>query len=356
MALIYGSSLTDPRYANYGGSYLAPMSSQTNPYAANYQGRMTLPSALRPNVRVATSPSQVGKPVGSVLDTSTSSQPVNPPTNQTQQPTGNEQQSVDPYAQVWSYLDQLAGNLPQWEQQLKSDIENIVSAQQQEVETAKQGQLSKFPTYEEQVRQNQATTLRQLAEDINKALQAGQLYLSGRGAGSSSAADMYSFALAQEANKRRAGVLMQTNQLMNELNLKKAEIENQAQQQLNAINTWKAEQMANIARDFQARKEQLAYTQANMSQQEANYWINRLSQLESEAKSWNQAIQNWALNRIAQLDNYKAQLGQLGSFSAPQLTYQELQSIPQYTQIAQETAYPVSPFLRRKAEEFGYQI
>jgi hypothetical protein len=333
------------------------MSSQTNPYAANYQGRMTnFSSAARPNLQIATSPSQVGQPAGSALRTSTGSQPANPPTNQTQQTTGNEQQSVDPYAQVWSYLDQLAGNLPQWQQQLESNIGNIASAQQQEVEAAKQGQLSKFPIYEEQVRQNQATTLRQLAEDINKALQAGQLYLSGRGAGSSSAADMYSFALAQEANKRRAGVLSQTNQLMNDLNLKRSEIENQAQQQLNAINTWKAEQMANIAKDFQARKEQLAYTRANMSQQEANYWINRLSQLESEAKNWNQTIQNWALNRIETLDNYKAQLGQLGSFSAPQLAYQELQGMPQYAQMAQETAYPVSPFLKRKAEELGYQI
>jgi hypothetical protein len=263
---------------------------------------------------------------------------------------------VDPYAGVWSYLDQLSNNFPQWEQELKNDIGNIVASQRQEVETAKQGQLSKFPTYEEQVRQNQATTLRQLGEDINKALQAGQLYLSGRGAGSSSAADMYSFALAQEANKRRAGVLMQTNQLMNDLNLKKAEIENQAQQQLNAIDTWKAEQLTNISKDFQARKEQLAYTRANMSQREADHWINRLSQLESEAKNWKQSIQSWALNRVATLDNYKAQLGQLGSFSAPQITYQELQGMPQYAQMAEGMAYPVAPFLKKKAEQFGYQI
>lgn len=36
--LFYGSSQTDPRFSNYGGKGLIPMSSQTNPWAANYQG------------------------------------------------------------------------------------------------------------------------------------------------------------------------------------------------------------------------------------------------------------------------------------------------------------------------------
>lgn len=55
MAPVYGSSLTDPRYSNYGGN-LVPQSSPTNPYAANYQQRQTGAGTILPNATIQSSP------------------------------------------------------------------------------------------------------------------------------------------------------------------------------------------------------------------------------------------------------------------------------------------------------------
>lgn len=57
--LIYGSSLSDPRYANYGGAGLLPQSSLTNPWAANYQGRQTSGVPV-PNVSASPHPQALG--------------------------------------------------------------------------------------------------------------------------------------------------------------------------------------------------------------------------------------------------------------------------------------------------------
>jgi len=307
MALIYGSSLTDPNYANYGGSYLAPMSSQTNPYAANYQGRMTLPSALRPNVQVAT---------GSVLDTSTS----NGGTSGGSQPVQQEQPQEDPqerirreveaiYSPLMNYLNQAESAVtseyqryvPELEQQYATSLSNIENQKTQgERELAAQEQAAGTR------KEDALTAARRLYDELRR----GGLQRFG---GASSAGQAFTELTAQE-QQRQSGNIWQA-----------------FQQTLDNLNKYKANLLDNFA---QAQKElELAKTSA-LNQAYGDYQ-NRLQEIRAKKGETESAKAQTALEALNNLRNQIYQINLQSLNLAQQLAYNKqmaLSTVDQYSQ------------------------
>lgn len=286
-------------------------------------------------------------------------QPTRQPTGGGQ-PTGGEQPTVvveNPYDKVYSQLDALVGLLPQWQSQITKGVEDIYSTQKTGIEQALEGELAKFPGYRQQLEQRQSQTLASLAEMMRKALEAGNVYLGQFGAGSSSGAERYKYALSQAAARRGADVMAQFNQMFADLQQKEADIRNTANQQINQLGTWKATQLASIADEFQQRLYDLQAMRVNMSQREADYWMQRLSNIENNAKQWQNAITSWALQRQGELNNLKIQLGQMGQWSPSQVTYQELQQVPSFLgQAASQAQQYALPFFMTKKEKELYGL
>jgi hypothetical protein len=267
------------------------------------------------------------------------------------------------YSQVFSQLDSMAGMLPDWQKQKQKSIDDLFASQKTEIDTAKEGELGKFGGYREQVATMQGQSIKDLAENMRKLLQAGNIYLGTRGAGDSSAAGMYNYALTKEGNKGRAAILNQANQMYNELNMKQADIENTFNQQIAQLNTWKADQVSQLGDWVNNMKWKIEQAKVGATQEKAqalnqmemnlmNNALQRLQALDQQATQWGAAMKEWAVNRLASIDDYKMKLGQMGQWSPTQIVQQELQGInaPQQTQGGQD--FWLNPYAQaRKKEE-----
>jgi len=250
----------------------------------------------------------------------------------------NRQIIEEQYGRVFGELDKLAGLFPEWRKEKETQLEQLYGAQRGELATAKEATLSKFPEYEQQVARMQGKSIRELEQNLRNMLQAGNVYLGTRGAAGSSAAPMYAYALSKQSARSRADILNQANQMYNELNQKRIDVENTFNQQLGQLNTWKASELGKITDWYQQNQAQLQQAKVNATQEQAqaiaqaeqgllDQALARLQGIEDQATQWDTAMKEWAINRMAQLDDMRAKYGQLGTWSPQEITYRELQGM-----------------------------
>ena len=98
-----------------------------------------------------------------------------------------------------------------------------------------------------QIKQNQATSLRDLALNLSSAVNAFGQRLGQAGAGDSSAANMANYAYSKIANRNTADVMNQVRQQLADVETVKQNIVRDAQDKLSALETWKANQTNGIS-------------------------------------------------------------------------------------------------------------
>lgn len=182
--------------------------------------------------------------------------------------------TVDPYAQVrndissaWdNYLNTLQGTSGYFDEQ-RTAQEGVADSQlQQGITTANE---------------SKANSLRDIANTTRNAFQAGNNYLGAMGAGDSSAANQYSFAINQQASK-------QTGDLNNFVQSKIQELQSTHSQQVQQIAAWFSQQQ-------QTLKQQIAQGQLSKGQDIANLSksiLDQAMQATNTAKQNSQAQYN----------------------------------------------------------------
>jgi hypothetical protein len=264
------------------------------------------------------------------------------------------------YNDLTAGLDRQAGLFGDLRQSLEQRINELAQTQRSDIDSERDLAQSRIGDYRQQVRQDQGSTLRDLSADMRNALRAGQMRLGSAGAGSSSAAPMYSYALSKQANQRRGDVMAQTRELMNQLNMKEEDVKNTFVQQKNELDRWKANQLAQVEQDYtnqlsqiESMRGQAATQKRELQNQALQNALNRLNELDLQAAEWESSMKQWATNRTAQLNDYKAKLGQLTNFNPQQLAYQELQSGLQGVGRpgGQFDLNAYNPYARRKKEQ-----
>jgi len=326
MALIYGSSLTDPRYANYGGSYLAPMSSQTNPYAANYQGRMTLPPALRPDVQVATSPSQVGKPIVAPTSggvTGGGSQPVQQPQEDPQERIRREVEAI--YSPLMDYLNQAESSVtseyqryvPELEQQYATSLSNIQNQKTQgERELAAQEQAAGVR------REDALSAARRLYDELGRG---GRQ----RFGGASSAGQAFTELTAQEQQRQSGNIWQAYQQTLDNLNKYKANLLDnfaQSQKELELAKTSALQQAytnyQNRLDEIRAKKGEAESAKAQTALEALNNLRNQIYQINLQSLNLAQTLAANKQMALSTVDQYSQRVAQ--SILGGSTSYQNL--------------------------------
>lgn len=230
-----------------------------------------------------------------------------PPTNNTGnvlgaaiQPTYNAPTSSDPYAGIRNDIS--SG----WDNYLSSlnDTANTYLPQQRDSQTAiANSQLTQATT---NINNQKAKSLRDIGDNIAAAFKAGNNYLGMRGAGDSSAANQYSYALSREAGK-------QTSNLNEYVNNQLQNLSYQHDQQISQIANWFSGAQMQL-------KQMIAQGQLSKSQD-----INNLSKslLDQAIQAKNQVTTN-AINQ----KNSLLQWAEANSHSVDQLA-SNLSQIPQ---------------------------
>lgn len=242
------------------------------------------------------------------------------------------------YDPVFSQLDQMAGLIPTQQANKMNTLNNLYGSQQTELSGNMQGSLGALDTSRGQVAASKAQSIRDLQQQMNQMSKAGGMQLGSAGAGDSSAARMYNFALSKAAGQSSADVSNQANSQYAQIQGQEQQIRATYDDQLNKLATWKNEQTGAIQdwadnQLIQIRNAKLTATGQKAAALAATETgliqnaLSRIQQIDDQITSWNQGIQTWALNRMATIDDAKAKISGYGQYTSQDIVANKLQGL-----------------------------
>jgi len=267
------------------------------------------------------------------------------------------------YDQVFSALDQYAGLIPQYQQQREQSVNNLYGTQQNEINTAMQGSLGSLDTSKQNVAANQAKSVRDLQENMRNMLQAGNIQLGIGGAGDSSAANMYAYALSKQAGRNSADISNQASSQYSQIDAQAKQIRATADDNLAKLGTWKADNLNNVLSWAQDQMGNIQSQKINATGQKAQALaaaeagiiqnaLSSLQNIDTQIATWRQGIQSWAANRMATLDDAKLKMANSGQYNSADIVAKELQGMNGTTSAATSSANMAgyNPFASQKKD------
>lgn len=195
---------------------------------------------------------------------------------------GNSQPAVDPYAAIKSDISS------SWDNYLNSlgGIQGDLNNQQ----TAQQGIANdQLTAGQNTINSQKANSLRDIANTTRSAFQAGNNYLGSMGAGDSSAANQYSFAINQQAGK-------QTGDLNNFVNTQLNQLQTQHDTQINSIANWFSQQQESLKQQVAQGQLQKGQDLVNLSKGILDQAINATNAIKQNTTNQYNALVSWAAN------------------------------------------------------------
>jgi hypothetical protein len=197
------------------------------------------------------------------------------------------------YNDYFAQLDQLLGTLPSQQ----SNLENVAT---QQTEQQKSDIGLQKTQGEQQLQTYQNKSLKDISANIRNAFQSGNLLLGGRGAGESSAANQYAFALAKQGSKLRSDVMADvSNRMTNLSNIYNTEVNKLSSAlsgKMSEIGQWFYEQQnALVGQKASAIKEK---TQALLS-----YAVQQMGVAQQAVASQRSALDSWVANHATSIQS-----------------------------------------------------
>lgn len=153
----------------------------------------------------------------------------------------------------------------------------------------------------DQANQQKTSSLRDIAGNIKNAFQAGNLYLGSRGAGDSSAAGQYQFALTQEANK-------QTAQLNDFVNGQLNNLKGQYDQGMSQVSNWYATAMQGVRQAIAQGELSKQQDVQNLTRDLLNTALSYKANLDQTAQSRYNSLIEWAGNNSTNISQLKSNI------------------------------------------------
>lgn len=320
----------------------------------------TIPSAARPGggsvLGTNTSALRAAAPMG---QQAVPQQQQQQPQQQGPNPYDMQRQQIDnTYNAVFEGLDRQAGLLPGQRTEFEGQVNTSANLQQQGIQSQTAATSAKLGTAREDVRARQATGVRDLASNMRNMLQAGNNYLGTRGAGDSSAAGLYNYALGKESTRARSDLMSQASSQIKDIDMKEVDIKTLADQETNNLNMWKNDQLGKVSQWFnqQVMGIEQQRGQARQAKEQAKLEVLQnaqgyLQQLDQQATQYGTQLQQWATDRLSQINNVKMQMGQMANVNPQALVQQELQGMNMTGgQQGGDFGY-MNPYLQKRNEE-----
>lgn len=236
--------------------------------------------------------------------------------------------SYDPFFQE---LSRQEAEIPNIEQRYLNTMNTAYQNQAGVIGRGQQAGLEQAAASQGQIKQNQATSLRDLALNLSSAVNAFGQRLGQAGAGDSSAANMANYAYSKIANRNTADVMNQVRQQLADVETVKQNIVRDAQDKLSALEIWKANQTNVIAgyvnslRDYinQARaqgKQALGQNEVDMIREGFARAQERMQQINDLAVTSAYEIEQNAAAALAEQQAFSNQLAAMGNVQVDPIT------------------------------------
>lgn len=185
---------------------------------------------------------------------------------------------------------------------------------------------------EQAVNKQQVTNLKDLAENVQNLFQSGNIYLGSRGAGDSSAANQYSYAVSKMGTKARGDIMSQASDRLNQIsdiyNSEVNRLQSDLNTRINEIADWfnnaKGTIMQQVGSAGLNKQKDIQALATNMY----NQALQATQAIQQEAAQRQQILQTWAANNatnVQQLITNLKQVQQMPQFQglssgSPQVT------------------------------------
>jgi aminopeptidase N len=173
--------------------------------------------------------------------------------------------------------------------------------------------------------EGQTTALTSLADNLRNQYMAGNVYLGARGAGDSSAAGMYSYALGRAGTKTRGDVLGQTRQLQSDLADRQASLDRLVTSEKGRIQSEHTGILQDIGNWFAQAKQQIQMAKAGdkiaMSKDVLDRALGAIDQAKSSFQAKQDALSQWAMNNSTSLNQLKTNLAGTMNVQIPGQSY-----------------------------------
>jgi len=177
--------------------------------------------------------------------------------------------------------------------------------------------------------ESQAKNLRDIAANLRNAFMAGNIYLGSQGAGDSSAANQYSYALTKMGTRQRGDIMRQTADIQREIDDREAKLQNIYTDEVNRLAAERDQKIMGVAQWFAEAQNQIREAQgrgelekgqdlASLSQNLLNDAINNLNAIKQEEANRRGMLEEWALNNAKSIQQVRANMGTVQGYT-PQL-------------------------------------
>lgn len=235
------------------------------------------------------------------------------------------------YNDYISNLESMYGGLDSQAQAQRDIAQRSYDQSIKDLLANKQSSLQDLGVSQGKVEANQVKNLRDIADNIRNQYMAGNVMLGARGAGDSSAANQYSYALNRVGSRERGNVMNQTASSLADLDLQRAKLNNIVTQEtsrldtelgnsLSQITSWLAEQQNSI-------KNMIAQGKLNKSQDIASLTRDRLNQAvaayqekQRDIASKKAALESWAMTNADNISKLATNMKSIGQF-VPNMPY-----------------------------------
>jgi|GEM_PF-1626903 len=245
------------------------------------------------------------------------------------------------YDNYFRELDNMMGELPGQAEAQKGITTNSYNQGVSDIGLQKQSSLGDLNTQSRKNTEQQVKGLRDIAENIGNLMRTGQVTLGTRGAGDSSAANMYSYALTKMGSKQRAGVLEQTRSIENDIQDRVSKLNNVVTQEMGKLKTnydnavlgitqWLGEQQ-NAIRQAKAQGQlQKGQSLANLSTQLLQQATQALMQAKAEVSNRRSMLEQWAMNNAKDIQTLRSNLAEVSNYTAANVTPRQINGIPTF--------------------------
>lgn len=226
--------------------------------------------------------------------------------------------------------------------------------------------MDKLGIARNQVQANVGNSVKDLQQNLMGVVRNTGMQLGAMGAGDTSASNvMAPYAYTKLAGQEYGKIQRQGNDQQFQIQTQERDTENQYNQMVNQANIEKEQQLQGIRDQFGSVIAQIRNQMANVPAEKAQALAglqqnllqqaqSRLSQIEGYYMNLQGEMQNWAQNRMAQLNDAKMQLSQSANFNPQDIVWQELQARNMVNQTPSTGAYWNPEMMKKRREELGY--
>lgn len=267
-----------------------------------------------------------------------------------------------------NYKRDLQNLIPYYENQIPELVNQVTGTYDtifSGLDEAKQAGMQKLDQAREGVQRRTSNSITDLQQNLNQVMRNTGMQLGAMGAGDTSASQiMAPYAYTKLAGQEFGSIQRQANDQFGEIDQKAVDVEQEyaslynqteleKQGRINSVRDSIREQVNQIRNLIPQVDSQRAQALAGLEQSLLDQARNTLAQIQAEDRANKQAIQQWALNRVAQLNDARLTLQNTANFNPRDIMRNELSSVGYTPTIDQSYEYYNPALIQKRREELG---